>query len=83
MTYTHITYIPGQPERSREISEAEMIEILSSAMLLMQAGGGVEWKPIEAQDDNRIIRYEMTVRSPFRNPKGPSITIHQYIPNEV
>ena len=82
MTYTHITYASGEQKQKREITEAQLIKIMSGAMLLMQHGDdSIEWRCIEDPDDDRIIRYEMTQRSPVRNTQGPGVFIHHYIPN--
>lgn len=75
MTYTQIT-ITETETRSREISEAKLIRLMSQVLIFKQAGEDSEWKCIYSPDFRRIERYELIRRQ--RN--GRTVTTH-FIPN--
>lgn len=75
MTYTQITITPTET-RSREISEAKLIRLMSQVLIFKQAGEDSEWKCIYTPDYLHIVRYELIRRQ--RN--GRTITTH-FIPN--
>ena len=76
MTYTQITKVPGKPEKSREISEAKLIRLMSQVMILRQNGEDNEWHCIYTPDYLKIVRYELIRRLPG---KGEIVT--HFIPN--
>lgn len=74
MTYTQITMLPTET-RSREISEAEMIRLMSQILILKQCGEDLEWHCIYTPDYLHIVRYEL-----IRRHKDRTVTTH-FIPN--
>lgn len=75
MTYTQITITPNKTS-SREISEAEMIKLMSQILVLKQCGEDNEWKVIYTPDYLHIVRYEL-----IRRHKDRTVITH-FIPNK-
>lgn len=76
MTYTQITFVPGKPTRTREITEATMIGLMSQVMINKQCGETNEWRCIYTPDYRRIVRYELV-----RQLKGIGEAVTHFIPN--
>lgn len=76
MTYTQITIVPGKPTRSREITEATLIRLMSQAMINKQCGEVNEWRCIYTPDYSRIVRYELV-----RQLNGIGEAVTHFIPN--
>ena len=74
MTYTQITITPEET-RTREITEAKMIRLMSQVLIMKQAGENSEWKCIYSPDYLHIIRYEL-----IRKTEGRTIITH-FVPN--
>jgi hypothetical protein len=74
MTYTQITTTPDKTY-TREITEAEMINLMSQVLILKQCGEENEWKRIYTPDYLHLVRYEL-----IRKFKGKTVITH-FIPN--
>ena len=74
MTYTQITMTP-EKTYSREITEAELIGLMSQIMMLKQAGEENEWKRILTPDYLHLIRYEL-----IRKHQDRTVITH-FVPN--
>lgn len=74
MTYTQITTTP-EKTYTREITEAQLIKLMSQVMILRQHGENNEWHCIYSPDYLRVERYEL-----IRHLDGRTVTTH-FIPN--
>lgn len=67
MRYTQTTRT-SKETRTREITEAELIRLMSQVMLLRQAGEDLTWHAVYTPDYRHLLRYELT-----RNHKTRSV----------
>lgn len=70
MTYTQITITPTETH-SREITEADMIRLMSQVLIFKQSGEDIEWKCIYTPDYLHIVRYEL-----IRKHKDRTVITH-------
>lgn len=76
MTYTQITMTPERTY-TREITEAQLIDLMSQVIVLKQCGEDNEWRRILTPDYLHLVRYEL-----IRRHKGWTVTTH-FVPNKA